>query len=424
MELVRCLTADGIGEFAHYLSRLRVDGDAPPPKSLLNDDVYSIESTLGDVWVDPRDFASRREFAEYIDERFLEASVFVDADEPGMWEWLSLFYFDAVCPVNQHGVRRPGVDGRHLLDDPDARRRHRHLLRSPYMLFRQYDGGPNGELDLLLSYALPVHGVAATHIGERLRLMASRGALVAASRLYFDRASMKPRRGYSHIENGLRAYCKFINNLPGFFNLSELSVDTVMALLPKEFEDWMDNEADNEQLRNTRRLFGDLTQMDLPSDGSLAAKLDDLLQEVGERRVTARQAKVRSDMFRTAVLAAYDSRCAISGMGLRCTEGPESAIHEVEAAHIIPVSRGGRDLVRNGLALSRTVHWAFDHGMLWFDEDLRVSISSEVESDRRNQWLKQFCGRPLKVPVDDLHRPLPDALRWHTMNVARVAPRH
>ena len=251
MDRMRCLTADGIDEFGRYLKKLRAQGDLPPPRALLTDDACSVASTLGDVSVEPRDFASRRDFAEYIDNRFLEAGVFVDADEPGMWEWLSLFFFDAVCPPNRDGIRTPGVEGRHLLRDPDARRRHRHLLRSPYLLFRQYAGGADGELDLLLGYALPVHGVAATHIGERHRIMASPGALVAASRLYFDRATQQPRLGYSHNENGLRAYCKFINNLPECFDLSATSADTIIALLPRKFETWMADVVD-EEARATR----------------------------------------------------------------------------------------------------------------------------------------------------------------------------
>ena len=90
-------------------------GDLPPPRGLLTDNACSVPCALGDVGVEPREFASRRDFAEYIDDRFLNADVFVSADEPGMWEWLSLFYFDEVCPPNKKGFRKPGVEGRHLL---------------------------------------------------------------------------------------------------------------------------------------------------------------------------------------------------------------------------------------------------------------------------------------------------------------------
>ena len=420
MNRVRCLTPEGIGEFGQYLKELRIHGDLPPPRALLTDEARSVPSGLGDVDVEPRNFASRRDFAEYIDNRFLEAGVFVDADEPGMWEWLSLFYFDEVCPPDKRGFRKPGVEGRHLLRDRDARRRHRHLLRSPYLLYRKYEGGPKGELDLLLCYRLPVHGVAATHIGERFRLSSSPGALVAASRLYFDRVTQRPRRGYSDERNGLRAYCRFVNNLPECFDLSDLSADTVIGLLPREFEIWMADILD-ERVRETRELTRRLPSMETTSRFSIAQQLDDLLQDIHERRITERQAVVRSDLFRAAVVGAYDSTCAVSGLGLRTTVGTDSIRYEVEAAHIIPVARGGRDRIQNGLALSRTIHWAFDQGMLWVDGDYRVSVAGEVERDRRNHWLKQFRSRPLNVPVNSRHRPHPDALRWHAANVASSA---
>lgn len=421
MDSVRCLTAAGIAEFGDYIRRLGVEGDLPPPRALLTDDAYSSASTIGEVLIEPRDFANRREFAEYINTRFLEAGVFVDVDEPGMWEWLSLYYFDAVSPVKKGGIRKPGVVGRHLMNDANARRRFRHLLRSPYMLFRRYDGGPNGELDLLLAHPLPVHGIPATHIGERTRLMESRGALEAASRLYADPAFKRPKQGYSDNDNGLRAYCRFINNLPECFNLEQLSADTVLALLPPEFRMWMDGGCDTKLDRETRQMFGALAEIDSSSHLCLVAKqLADLLQAVDSRTVTNRQDTVRSDLFRTAILGTYESRCAISRIGLSHSRGMDTALSEVEAAHIIPVSRGGRDLIQNGLALNRTVHWAFDHGMLWVDDHLRVRVAKEVETDCRNQWLMQFRGRPLTMPINDSHHPHPEALHWHAVNVGHA----
>ena len=414
MARIRCLRPEGIEEFGRYLDELRARGDVAPPRWLLTDDAYSVAGALGDVTVERRDFTSRRDFAEYIDGRFRAAGILVDADEPGMWEWLSLFYFDAVCPPNNQGLRKPGVEGRHLLRDPDLRRRHRHLLRSPYLLWRKYDGGPDGELDLLLGYALPVHGIAATHVGERLRLMASRGALVAASLLYFDRRARRPKRGYSHDQYGLRAYCKFINNLPDCFDLSELSAESVLALLPKEFRTWMPDE----HVPSTQNMFQELATMDLSTGHAVAEQLDDVLQNVQDRAITASQARVRSDLFRTAVVGAYGSKCAISDLGLRYTEGTETPRHEVEAAHIIPIARGGRDRVQNGLALNRSIHWAFDLGMLWVDDNLRIAVTKAVESDRRNLWLRQFRSRPLAIPANPQHRPSHDALRWHARNVA------
>lgn len=203
MRVLRCLTTKGVNKFSQYLAQLRVNRDLQPPIEILTDPLYSNSCALGDVYIEQRGFASRGEFVEYINQRFVEAGVLADADEPGMWEWLSLFYFDAVCPINRDGERKPGVDGRHLLVDQDARRRNRHLLRGPYMLGRRYNDGSDGELDLLLSYDLPVHGTAATHLVERPRLMSSPGALTAASRLYVNPKSGKPKHGSARKENGV-----------------------------------------------------------------------------------------------------------------------------------------------------------------------------------------------------------------------------
>ena len=148
----------------------------------------------------------------------------------------------------------------------------------------------------------------------------------------------------------------------------------------------------------------------------------DLLKDVADTPTTTFTAKVRSDLFRTAVVGAYDSKCAVSGLGLRHTAGATTSRFEVEAAHIIPVARGGRDRVQNGLALSRSIHWAFDLGMLWVGDNLRIAVAAEVENDRRNAWLKQFRGRTLAPPTDTRHGPSLNALRWHAENIAGRPP--
>ena len=413
---LRCLTGDGIAKFAAYLQRLKMRGDLPPPRALLTDDAYSSPFTLADVVLERRGFGSRREFAEYVDARFRKVGLRADVDEPGMWEWLSLYYFDAVCPA-VNGQRKPGVEGRHLLTDANSRRRHRHLLRAPYLLLRRYAGGPSGELDLVLGYPLTVHGIAATHMVERARLMTSPGALVAASWLYYDRGAAKPKAGYSDDQSGLRAYCKFIRNLPDCFDVSAMSAESIIALLPTRFEKWMDDGGFGLSVRDTTGAFRQLARIDVSDGRAVAGQLDDLLQDVEDRPLTPSQTRIRSDLFRTAVIGAYDSRCAVSRLGLRHARA-DAPRYEVEAAHIIPVARGGRDRADNGLALSRSLHWAFDEGMLWIDDALRISIPDAFEHDGRNRWLRQWHGRPLMLPATSKQRPSRDALRWHARNVA------
>ena len=412
MPSVRCLNDAGVQEFAGYLARLRSDATAPPPFALLEDPRFTRPTALGAAHVEHRDFANRREFADYVDARFRMAGIVGTADEPGLWEWLSLFYFDAVCPPDAAGRRQPGAANRHLVNSAFARRRHRHLLRGPYMLHRRYRGGPNGELDLLLAYPLHVHGVAATHLVERPRLLDSPGVLAAANRLYFDTATAGPKPGYADDSSGLRSFCRFLNNLPAAFDLAHLGADTVLALLPPQFEDWLAGSGD------TVLRFRHGTPPQTPQPGEpWAGVLNDLLQDLRDRPLAAAQRRVRSDLFRTGVVAAYSARCAVSGLGLAHAVGDKTQ-YEVQAAHIVPVAQGGRDLIQNGLALTRTVHWAFDLGMVWFDDRLRLAVAEQALRDSRNRWLAQLRGRSLAMPANPQLAPSAEALQWHAAHVA------
>lgn len=419
MALVRRLNDAGVGAFADYLRRLTDDAAESPPNALLEDPRYSQPSELGNVHVARRQFADRSAFATYIDQRFREAGLVGTVDEPGLWEWLSLFYFDAVCPADAQGRRRPGAMNRHLVNSPFARRRNRHLLRGPYMLHRRHGGGADGELDLLLGYRLHVHGVAATHLAERSRLFASRGVLLAASRMYFDPVAHKPKRGYADESNGLRAFCRFLNNLPASFDLASVAADTVLALLPSPFDVWLEGVGD--QAHDLREAIRTPAEPDF--GGSTASTLDGLLQQVQDRALAPAQRRVRSDLFRAGVVTAYDGRCAASGLGLVHAAG-ENTRFEVEAAHIVPVAEGGKDVIPNGLALARTVHWAFDLGAVWVDECMKLAVANEVLSDQRNAWLARLRGRPIALPEDARLRPHPAALRWHARHVGGIDPGH
>lgn len=117
---------------------------------------------------------------------------------------------------------------------------------------------------------------------------------------------------------------------------------------------------------------------------------------------------VRDRAFRKTVLDAYDSRCALTG--LKLINGGGRA--EVEAAHIRSVAAHGPDSVANGLALSGTVHWMFDRGLVSLEDDLRILVSRHVnDHDSVAGLLNQsgYASEP-KRPAD---RPHPLFLAWH-----------
>lgn len=120
---------------------------------------------------------------------------------------------------------------------------------------------------------------------------------------------------------------------------------------------------------------------------------------------------VRDRVFRQVILRAYDSRCAVTG--LKLINGGGRA--EVEAAHIQPVEKNGPDVVNNGIALSGTVHWMFDRGLISFADDMRVLVSRHVNDPDSINGIIQKSGLA-NTPARYSDRPHPQFLRWHREN--------
>lgn len=119
--------------------------------------------------------------------------------------------------------------------------------------------------------------------------------------------------------------------------------------------------------------------------------------------------KFRDKKFAQNIKRLYDRTCAFTGLRLINGKGRP----EVEAAHIIPVEHNGSDSVRNGIALSGTVHWMFDRGMLSLDDDFTILKSRHLNHDVSNLLLPDMKAR---IPLHPNHQPHPECLKWHREN--------
>jgi putative restriction endonuclease len=155
-----------------------------------------------------------------------------------------------------------------------------------------------------------------------------------------------------------------------------------------------------------------LPRVDLLSRSSFAEERTPFLfNDEQERRKILASRTVRDAAFRTAVVQAYDRRCAFSG--LQFINGGGRA--EVEAAHIKPVSANGPDSISNGLALSGTIHWMFDRGLLTLDDNLSILVSRHVNDLESVERLLR-PERVALLPTDSALHPRPDFLAWHRTN--------
>jgi putative restriction endonuclease len=115
----------------------------------------------------------------------------------------------------------------------------------------------------------------------------------------------------------------------------------------------------------------------------------------------------RDAAFARVIRSAYESTCAMTGIKLingggRC---------EIEAAHIQPVEDNGPDSPRNGVALSRTIHWMFDRGIVSIGERGEILVARRFMPDPILRMLNP--DGKAKLPVSSALSPHPVFLRYH-----------
>ncbi len=109
--------------------------------------------------------------------------------------------------------------------------------------------------------------------------------------------------------------------------------------------------------------------------------------------------------FSLVVADAYEKRCAISG---------ERTYPVLEAAHIVPVSRGGHHRPENGLLLRSDIHKLFDRGYVTVRPNGDFEVSPRLRDDWQNGRIYyELDHRPIRLPHIESLRPDREALEWH-----------
>ena len=136
-----------------------------------------------------------------------------------------------------------------------------------------------------------------------------------------------------------------------------------------------------------------------------------------------REAKLRNRAFKQAVKEAYEFRCAVCGMKIY---SPNTLQWEVEAVHIVPHSKNGRDDLLNGLALCRLHHWAFDVGWFTIEDNFKILASGKIKDLSADfgklgdyNFMRQLSKENIRIflPKEQNMYPHLNAIRWHRENI-------
>ncbi len=138
------------------------------------------------------------------------------------------------------------------------------------------------------------------------------------------------------------------------------------------------------------------------------SKAPELTQETKIKEVIQFK-KERDPNFSKLVKQAYQYKCAVCNQQIFDLEGNP----EVEAAHIYPKALDGVDDIRNGIALCKFHHWAFDSGLFSLTDELKIIISSKIKDNLNYETLIKHEGNTINLPIDDKLKPHPIFLKAH-----------
>jgi hypothetical protein len=238
-DLIRTLNEKGIQIFREYLVELRIGLARRVPVELLEDPGYTAKMK-GELEVEKLTFDSKLDMGKYLFERFQNLPSSQIDQNIGLWSWLSLYYFDQVCPIKDAGKRNPGQDSRHILD-LDFRRYNRHLLNGPFNTFRLH-----GERAPLLFYGpLDKPGKYYEELSSRQGFFTNKGVIEAANLLYYETRRKSPKSGAGGVTRKPGTLLRFIDvvqQLDLTYDLYSMSGEEVLTLLPSEFDEWVPKE--------------------------------------------------------------------------------------------------------------------------------------------------------------------------------------
>ena len=230
---MRRLNAQGTERLMAFLESLTGDAPMPYPSALLTDPEATDEIQPA-VEVEQRAFGSRYAAAEYLHSLFKDSGLTGIERDRGLWAWLSLLYFDELCPANAKGQRRPGRRERWILVST-SRRFYLHQLAGPYQVYCAHHENPAITIGLLCG---PLHRIPRVYeeVAESPTLISSPAVVETTTRLYYNPKTGAIRRNKLGKGGGPRRLVGVLAQFDLTWDISSMSTDDVWSLLPEEFD--------------------------------------------------------------------------------------------------------------------------------------------------------------------------------------------
>jgi hypothetical protein len=224
--------------FGAFIDQARTPtGDQSPPFGLLHDDATS-EVVVPHIEISDIAPKTKRQSSDSLS--VLSVIPFNELQrDAGLWAWLALKWFDAICPPVVNGRRKVNQRAHYIPEVDNHQRRYRHLLLAPFVV-RHWAPDHNG---LWLDIDVSVHGEMMEQTLSKLYLLRVRGIREAIHELYQDKNTGKIKRGLFSTKKPKKGDLRTrlparIQQLRRTYDIDAVSGAVLLDLLGPEFTSW------------------------------------------------------------------------------------------------------------------------------------------------------------------------------------------
>ena len=243
---VRRLNNTGLARFKAFLEDVRHSSlSAEIPTDILTSRSTSAGLNVA-IEIDPMGgVSSKLELARYLYEKLRPLDQDASLSRNGMWSWLGLVMFDTLCPVNPSTGRRTTRQDWYYIFQPDHgpqnfQTYYRHLLYTPYHLYRSFQEGAGRAL---LTGESHIGGEMVEQIASRLEYISCRAVLETLDQLYLDETqdvpTLKPGATSRTRAGALGRFITFLEQIAMTYDLYGMTGQNILELLPPEFDEWI-----------------------------------------------------------------------------------------------------------------------------------------------------------------------------------------
>jgi hypothetical protein len=236
MSDLRYFTEAGRTRWGAWIDELRAEPSSEFPTGLLTNPDFTF-LIPGNLTIDREVFSDKftlaRKLAALVtairEARSLPSNRWV-----GFWDWLAAFYFDSICEKKEGGIWKLKEKSHYYLSD-SYNRTYRHRIFGPVDLYSRLANSSrlliSGPPSSLTDWEEP--------IASRIQISKSRNLANALFRLYWDPNKEAPKRGAApntRKPGTLRRFLDLIQQLDRTYDLTSISTDCILELLPREFD--------------------------------------------------------------------------------------------------------------------------------------------------------------------------------------------